>query len=221
MTRRPRALTPAVASGFGLAVLLVVAASVGTVVEHHRTLDAERWSMETVEVLDEADRVLVGVVDGETSQRGFLLTGETRYLEPYGVATARLPADLARLRLLVAGDPEQEDRVGALEELIGDRFSEFEQTISLRKGGDVRGALALVQGAAGQDLMDRIRGTVAAIQHAERARLTERLSTVRTRGDRTHLLVIAATVLAGLIALAGLVVLERQGVRRRGRLARG
>ena len=214
MTARRRALTPAMATGFGLALLLVVAAAVGTVVEHRRTLDAEGWSMETVEVLDGADRVLAGVVDGETSQRGFLLTGEPRYLEPYEVATARLPGDLARLRLLTAGDRDQDDRVAALEDLISQKFTEIDRTIALRRAGDVRGALSVVQTSAGQDLMDQIRGTVAAIQHAERAQLGERLEMVRTRGDRTHLMVIAATLLAALIALAGLVVLERQGARR-------
>src|SRR4051812_24756781 len=59
----------------------------------------------TVEVIDQIDSVLATLRDAETGQRGYLLTGDEAYLEPYAGARAALEQELTRLRELLGADP--------------------------------------------------------------------------------------------------------------------
>src|SRR5689334_1430507 len=87
MSRRTRTL-------FNIGYLLVLAALVGNgllTLVNLRTIDeSDRWIDHTREVVIELERALSTLKDAETGQRGYLLTGDEEYLEPYRIASARM-----------------------------------------------------------------------------------------------------------------------------------
>ncbi len=128
----------------------------------------------TIQVMDELQAVLSFAKDTETGQRGFLLTGEESYLEPYTNARVALRPEIARVRDLLVDDPVQQQRLDALEEVINAKLAELESTIVRRRSGDVAGALGLVRTGRGKIYMERIRALVGQMETTERTALSTR-----------------------------------------------
>src|SRR5262245_45237955 len=126
---------------FGLAafILLLIVALSYTQWKQYAVANAQ--ATQTGEIVQSVDRLLLSLVDAETGQRGFLLTGENRYLEPYTQATQTVPVEVAKLRSLVASQPSELANVERLSRLVDQKMSELGETISLRKTQGVAPAL--------------------------------------------------------------------------------
>src|SRR5262249_6687530 len=153
---------------------------------------------QTREIVQSVDRLLLSLVDAETGQRGFLLTGENRYLEPYTQATQTIPVEVAKLRSLVASQPSELANVERLNRLVDQKLSELGETISLRKTQGVAPALDLVLSDQGRKTMDEIRGVCTEIQRTQNLNETK-ASTDGEAAARTALL---ATVIGALVMLS-------------------
>jgi len=160
----------------------------------------------TLQVMDQLQTILSLAKDAETGQRGYLLTGEEPYLEPFSHAKAQIPDEMRKAYDLVESDPVQLQRIKNLDEAVKDKLAELDQTIALRRKGDASAALAVVRSDRGKVVMDRIRQLITTMAAAERAALTEReddwqhaefISSSVTFGGSTLLLVLigAAAVL--------------------------
>jgi signal transduction histidine kinase len=108
-------------------------------------------------------RVLTMLADAETGQRGFLLTGEERYLAPYHAAVAALPDALAELAGLVQREDERLDAPTRLRLLAARKLSEIRETLDLVRLGQRATALSVVETDHGRALMEEIRDLAAAI----------------------------------------------------------
>jgi signal transduction histidine kinase/DNA-binding response OmpR family regulator len=97
------------------------------------------------------------VTDAETGERGFLLTDDIKYLEPYEKATAQLPGQLIRLHSLAAGDPELVRDVRDLESLVNAKSGEMKHTIQLRMDRGIGASVDVVKTGRGRQLMSSIR----------------------------------------------------------------
>lgn len=102
------------------------------------------------------DRLLSSLKDLETGQRGYLLTGDVKYLDPFRQATRDIPVLLERLRG-EATDRRQADRVRRLTVLVSENRAEVEKSILVRDRLGPEQALALVKRDRGEDTMDAIR----------------------------------------------------------------
>src|ERR1700727_2361002 len=80
------------------------------------------------EALTALDDVLSTVKDAETGQRGYLLTGNESYLQPYTAAAQNVGARLDAIRRLTLDNPAQQDRLGTLRQRLGAKFAELKQT---------------------------------------------------------------------------------------------
>lgn len=92
----------------------------------------ERRVAGTLQVLGAIQDTLSSVQDAETGQRGYILTGRASYLEPYTQAAATVREQLTRLRRLTADNPDQQARVGELDQRVAAKLAELEQTITPR-----------------------------------------------------------------------------------------
>ena len=127
-----------------------------------------------VDTLSQLQLLLTTLQDAETGQRGFLLTGDEGYLEPYNDSTrAALPAIMAATRALVANDTEQLQRLETISQLSTQKLDELQRTIDLRRAGDTNEAMTIVRNNLGKLLMDRSRALVDDISEAERTALAE------------------------------------------------
>ncbi|MES1164602.1 MAG: CHASE3 domain-containing protein, partial [Verrucomicrobiota bacterium] len=162
--------------------------------------EAARQVAHTIDVTDHLDAMLSTFQDAETGQRGYLLTGDERYLEPYHAATAALQAEFPRLRQLVSESPHALERLEVLERLAANKNAELRQTIDLRRAGRVDQALEIVRTDRGKQAMDEIRKTIAGMRTDERELLD-----VRGRDLRTATTVVTSVIWGGSALLLFLI----------------
>jgi diguanylate cyclase (GGDEF)-like protein/PAS domain S-box-containing protein len=110
--------------------------------------------------------------DAETGQRGFVLTGDPQFLEPYAAAKRDLPALVSQLRDLVSSDAEQRARLGDVNRLIGEKLAFIESSIALRRDRDLTQALLLVRTGRGKHVMDALRVELERMSKHEAQALT-------------------------------------------------
>ena len=127
--------------------------------------------------------VLGLIVDAETGQRGYLITGKDEYLQPYEAAVPKIGDAFHRLRelLVVYGSVEQRDSLGRLNELFGKKLAELEAVIALYKKDGSEAAQALINTGIGRRTMDEIRVTVDQMVSTHRRQIDD--ATRRWSGD--------------------------------------
>lgn len=109
-----------------------------------------------------ARKTKVGLLNAETGQRGFLLTGEEIYLEPYdrGISETRKYLDQLKAE---TKDPNDVGRVGVIAPIVEKKLAEMAQTISLAKTGKRDEALRIIASDAGLKYMAVLRDNLEAI----------------------------------------------------------
>lgn len=151
--------------------------------------------VQTHQVIVGIDLLQSDVQDAETGQRGYLLTGNARYLEPFEKALVQLKSRLDAVDELVAANPVQVRRLNELKSNITRKVEELTQTVELRRSGDVQGALAVVNSDVGKSAMDAIRSVIAGMREEE----------TRQRGQRLIDMENAYRTAYGLVVLSGAV----------------
>jgi CheY-like chemotaxis protein/CHASE3 domain sensor protein len=195
-------LPPAAFAGFLLAIAAVLVIGFLSYRSQEQRSVAAQAVTRTLQIVAEVEQPLSKMKDAETGQRGYLLTGSESYLQPYENARISIEADLARLRMQTADNPNQQQRFAALEKVIAEKMQELARTIAQRRAGDAEGALAVVSSDRGRAAMDRIRGLTEEIENEERMLLSNRqaeweaaitFSSVVTLGGLALLLVLIAS----------------------------
>ena len=163
------AMEPRTFTGYLVAIAAVTVIAALSYQSLHTTENAAESLTRTAEVQTHTEVLLSTLKDAETGQRGYLLTGNERYLEPYNAAVASLGKTLGGLRRLVSDNPEEVARLDAVEQAGRDKMAELQQTVELRRSGQATKALAVVQSDRGKHLMDEIRVGISEMRDAERA----------------------------------------------------
>src|SRR5690349_8869009 len=129
-------------------------------VEFETSQDVIRSARAISEFLGDTQNLLTGLVDAETGQRGFIITGEDRYLEPYQAAVQAIPGRMTKLRA-VADGPVPRNRIDRLETLVSAKLDELAKTIRVRRAEGREAATRVVLADRGRTLMVGIRLVVA------------------------------------------------------------
>ncbi len=130
----------------------------------------------------EIQGVMKDLTDIETGQRGYLLTDDPSYLEPYTEAKARIAADLANLRAGLGYRGERERSLESqVETMVSSNQSAIEQSITLRKQGYRHRAFKLVASNDAMAYMDKARERLSSLSVVEGNRLAE-IETQRSAG---------------------------------------
>ena len=112
--------------------------------------------------------------DAESGQRGYLLTGEKPYLEPYQKALAALPGQLGRIDEMTAGDDARMLQIAGIKDALSQKLAELAETIRLYDAGDKAKAMEIVLSDRGKAAMDRIRASLEEIRRDGGAALQAR-----------------------------------------------
>ena len=160
-----------------LALLSAGAISVGTLLRF--TADAD-WVARTHRVIQQTHLVLTQMIDVQNGLRGYIITGDPAFLEPYEGARLAVLHDVRELRRLSWDDPAQQPRVDAIGALISDRLAVAEDQIRSRRTNGFEGARASVAAGHGKDLMTQIRARVSEVTAHENGLLVERGQRLRT-----------------------------------------
>ena len=141
----------------------------------HRMRQGSLAVSHTRDVLFALERVLSQMKDAETGQRGFIITGETRYLEPYNTAVAHIDEQLALLENLVKAEPVQRARVPELKKVIALRMKTLNEGIVARNTTGFETARDLIASNRGKAEMDEVRRQVGEMIKNESASRDARL----------------------------------------------
>ena len=205
MSLRYRSLLPLII-GFALLALTVLG-SLWLADRQERSFEAVRH---TLEVQKRLGMILSRFQDAETGQRGYLLTGQIAYLEPYEAALAGLGREFVALDAAIADNPEQLARAKTLNAVSNQRQDILRATIERYRLGDARGAIAIVREGSGKRTMDRLRGVVAAMDREE-----QRLLAARDEAADRQARLVKLALLASGIAIVLLALLAIRDARKR------
>jgi PAS domain S-box-containing protein len=167
-------------------------------------------------VITSNERLLSALKDLETGQRGYLLTGDSKYLEPFRQATNEIPGRLEELRRLVV-DRQQANRVRRLATLISEKRAEVEAAIRVRDQLGPEQALALVKTDRGKTSMDAIRALCDEIRRQAQATLIANSNALAKRQSRAWWTAVGITLALFLFLVLAATAI-RHGVRQREKL---
>jgi signal transduction histidine kinase/DNA-binding response OmpR family regulator/CHASE3 domain sensor protein len=160
-------LDPVVAVGLVIVFLFFLVSGV-IAYSNVRTLrDDNQQILHSVHVLSNLNQLLSSAQDAETGQRGFLLTGDDKYLGPYNLALTALPSRLDDIAELTRDNPAQQARLPSLKQHVALKLAELKETIELRRTRGLEAALAVVNSDRGKVEMDAIRAQLAEMNQIE------------------------------------------------------
>jgi signal transduction histidine kinase len=169
--------------------------------------------LQTSAILRSMAELHVEVRAAETGQRGYLLTGEPRYLTPYEHAIGGIWRNFQSLEQSVRV-PEQKSRLQRLRILIEAKLNELSETISLRRQS-FESALSVVRTDVGQKLMEDIDTIVVEFEQAQQNLLADRTQQLESRAAWTTRIA-ALTGLSALVStILGVIWLSRQNANAR------
>lgn len=192
---------------FSLVVGFVLAAGTAilSTVSTREVAAASVRASDTQDTLLQINQLMSSLVDAETGQRGYILTGLESYLEPYTRASARLDAQLTELGWRFENAPEQKATLERIKRLVSEKKSELSRTIELRRANASSAALHIVDSGEGLKTMNALRDAVQALEQNELTELARNSATVGRRAEFfQHIglaMLIAACVLGGAAAI--------------------
>jgi signal transduction histidine kinase/CheY-like chemotaxis protein/CHASE3 domain sensor protein len=166
-SKRQKGLDPFVT--LGLAAVLVFFVVGGAVIYFNITTlwKDNREVIHSHDVIVALDELLSTAKDAETGQRGFLLTNDPNYLQPYNAAKSALAAKVDAIAELTVDNPRQQSRIAALRRHVDAKIAELQETIEVRRTQSAEAALAIVRTDRGKMEMDAIRAEIAAMSREE------------------------------------------------------
>ena len=168
-------------------------------VGHMRSQDAVEQLAQGLTTRSDVNKLLQSMLDAETGQRGYLLTGNETYLEPYDKAVATVQTNLDSLRMQFMGAPADMQEFALLSRQISRKLAEMELSLRLRRQGNEDAWKFILNTDVGKEHMEAIR------QHAQEliARSDKRLQQGREQMEQSLMLSrigIATVTAIGLLA---------------------
>ena len=193
-------------SGIALLVVLVVSVSF--------------WSFRQIEVAAEsrkqasiimtrANEVLSAIKDAETGQRGYLLTGDKAFLQPYLIAHDSVSGHLKDLRLLTSNRTAQK-HLDTIVPLLDAKLEGLKHVIMLRQNNDMPAVIAIVAEGQGMRLMDSIRVEMSAFMQIEKDIWAQREADFHVKLHRLLVIIVLGSLLTLLLAISYGFLLNRQ-----------
>ena len=201
--------------GVVLVVLLLAVNSLVSYQNFRRVLDNDRLVTRSREILMALQGALSSMQDAEAGQRGYIISGEGEYLEPYQAGTASIQGHLSRLRGFVQA-PSVGRHLSTLETQVVARLDSLRENIDVRRERGFEAARAKTLTGVGKGHMDALRATIGAMQ-AEESAVLRRREADSAQSGRTALLALGISALAtlGLLGVIALVVRRAAAQRER------
>ena len=198
-----------------LAIAIVLVIVVLFYAEWRAYRNATRQSDEAQQFIRQTNSLLSSIKDAESGQRGYLLTGDQKYLALYEKALSGIPRELDDLAKTARTAPREATQVARIRSLTNERLTELKRTVEVRdlEGGEA--AMAIVRTGEGRLTMDEVRVAGAVLIAREEAGLYETDKAVDLNANRSRIIVLVGCI--GLVFLlfrlgsaVDAVVLERE-----------
>ena len=184
--------------GFASMILISINAFAYWRVSQNKTAFAQTAHIR--KVLEQLRTVSSDIKDAETGQRGYLLTGNEQYLQPYLTATAKIEQEIYSLKELTADNPEQQRQLDVLDALVSEKMAELDQTIDLRRAKGFESAQQVVLTNRGKQVMDKIRTLIQELEQEETKEREQLLQKVQAN-DRKDTFISTTGILLSFVLL--------------------
>jgi signal transduction histidine kinase/CheY-like chemotaxis protein len=186
----------------GMILILTTAAFVWLANEYQNQI---QWVQHTLEVEKQIGRLWSNLLQAETGQRGYLLTGLKPFLDPYNEAVRVIPLDIDNLRVLTADNLKQQDLMAKVKPAIETRMLKLQEVI---QGYEI-GHPDLNNLSIGKSLMEQISQNLDAMRGGEAKLLAERSGRARSLMLAALLAAIAAALVSAFTIWAWLSATRR------------
>ena len=162
-----------IGSGFALGLIMFAAIATISYRSTNQLIDASQREADTYRLLASLEELGSQIKDAETGQRGYIITGQKRFLDPYTVATKNIDEKVNDLRTLI-DNPRQQRRIETLENLIIKRVAVLKKVIDLRNSQGFEAAQKSILTEEGRLIMADIRKVITEMEAEERTVLKQR-----------------------------------------------
>jgi len=191
---------------FGLVVLIALAGSAISLVNFLKLNQANGWNVHSYQVLGASDDMLTSMVNMETGVRGFVASGEERFLEPYNAGRKQFSDSLDVVRNLTADNAAQQGRLATLRDMYQKVADVDEKLIAMRR--DVNAGkqpldklIDYFKQGDDKQFMDRYRAVSTELGSAERSLLDQRSGEVASLTTSTKLTLAIAGIMTVLVSI--------------------
>lgn len=157
---------------------------------------------------------LTELLNAETGERGFVITGDTMYLQPYNNSIKTVKGTIAELRQLNEHDPEQRSKLDSLDAIVQKKLLYIETLLKLKNSGRESEVMQLLKDGSGKAYMDTIRAINQRMQALEERIFAERKIATSASIERARLVFIVEAVFSSLVTLLLAVVIINELNRR-------
>lgn len=154
--------------------------------------------IKTQRTIDSVNQILIDLQNVETGQRGYLLTGEEKFLEPYHESQTALPLSLSAARELATGKPEQSRRIDSIATLVTTRLELLNGLVDLKRNGE---EATVEQLEMGKLYMDSCRNIIGRFVADESNRLESQTSRMQQNSGTTSFFIIFAALASFIITI--------------------
>ncbi len=195
--------------GFGLVSIMFIVVSFVAINNSAKQNASKEMVDHTNTVLLLIQELKIELVNAETGQRGYLVTGMDSYLEPYTTARASIESTVSELVRLTADNMNQQRRLEDVKVKIREKLAAFQQTIDLRRNEGPEAALKVVLSETGKTLMDEIRVVLTNMMNEEEDLLDQRSTIVNETTARADQTILWLTITAFFIVILLIVYYTR------------
>ncbi|MBV9762119.1 MAG: CHASE3 domain-containing protein [Acidobacteriaceae bacterium] len=179
----------------GVLPLLLAFVAERTSTQHVRSVQD---SLSTAELIQQLDELLSTVQDAETGQRGYVLTGQERYLTPFLSAKATISQKLSAVDRNAARHGATQPQLALLRTYIQQKMDELQRTVDLRRSRGLDSAMAEIETNRGQEYMVRIRNLIGDLRR-DQARAFQGELSLQNRRQLQLEVVLGCGVMAGVV----------------------
>ncbi len=210
MAARNKQGTLALTAGVAIIMAVLFANAIISYLNTRQLVYNNGWVQHTFQVISELETTLSLLKDAETGQRGYLITHNRSYLEPYNQAVNEITGHIDKLATLTADNEVQQRRIARLRTLVAERIRLAKENIDLEAAGKHAQAADSVANNAGKNKMDEVRELVGNMRNEEDLLLRERAASSQQSLSRTIVTFVFATLTAIVFVLVYYLVARRE-----------
>jgi signal transduction histidine kinase/DNA-binding response OmpR family regulator/CHASE3 domain sensor protein len=185
-------------TALGLSLLILFISSLASYLSISKLIDSSNQVAHSNAVIFKTNEIISTVLDAETGQRGYLLTGEKIFLEPHIGAREKALNLIAEVSDATKDNPVQQRRLVNLREIVDKRLTIIDKTIEIKSLG---GIVSVPQLLSGKQYMDDARRIIKAMQVEENTLLQNRTTALESYNKYTLWLIVLAALVSIIITI--------------------
>jgi len=182
--------------GLGISLFALILSSAASYISIRELLNSDQWVNHTSQVIQVLDNILSRMKDVETGQRGYLLTGDPVFLEPYNGSKTDVNDYVNHVQALTADNKWQQKDFPYLHALINKKYEIVDHSIADKKRGIPVNTRILL---AGKDIMDHIRNQIHLMKVREQKLMVIRTSKMNAFAAFTPILILLAAIISVIV----------------------